>query len=406
MEESGSGPLTGVRVLDLADEMGLYCTKLLADLGADVVKIEPPGGDAARGRGPFYKDQVHKEKSLFWFHFNTSKRGITLNLETTDGKAIFKRLAAKTDIIVETFPPGVLDKMGIGWETLSQTNPGLILASITPFGQEGPWKDYNASALVGAAAGGLLSICGWPDRAPETIGGSPAYHMASVQAAVGILMAFYERTKTQKGRHVDISLHASVPVTLMISVPVYQRTGQLKLREGDRHSDAGHGIFPCKDGYIDFRLRFQRWDDFVKWLDSDGMAGELKDEVWKDRWYRQRPENVEKIDAKFRAFLLNHNKQELYEDGQKRGFEIAPANTIPEVAGSIQLRNRNYFVPVQHPELGETLTYLGAPFRSSSAPWKITRRAPLIGEHNEEIYLQELGLGPQELISLAEAGVI
>ncbi len=401
-----SGPLSGLRVLDLANEMGLYCTKLLADLGADVIKIEPPEGDAARGIGPFYRDQVHREKSLTWFHFNTNKRGITLNLQTADGRGLFEQLAARADVIVETFAPGTLEKMGLGWDRLATVNPRLILASLTPFGQSGPWRDYRASALVGSAVGGLLSTCGWPGKAPETIGAAPAYHMVSVQAAVGILMALFERTRTQRGRHVDVSMHASVPVTLMVSVPIYQRTGQLRLREGDKHSDAAHGIFPCKDGYIDFRLRFQNWKAFVEWLDKDGLAGELRGEEWKDHWFRQRPENVQKIDEKFRAFLLKYNKKELYEEGQERGFEIAPVNRIPEVAASIQLKNRNYFVSLEHPELGATLQYLGAPFRLSAAPWRISKSAPLLGEHNEEIYRTELGLTPQEMTGMAAAGVI
>lgn len=406
MEKPISGPLTGTKVLDLADEKGLYCTKLLADLGSDVIKIEPPGGDPARRIGPFFKDHPQLEKSLYWFHYNTNKRSITLNLQSIDGKELFKKLSSKADIIVETFPPGGMDEMGIGWETLSKINSRLILASITPFGQRGPWRNYKASDLIGAAIGGLLFTCGWPDKAPERIGGSQSYHMASVQATVGILMALYQRTKTQKGGHIDVSMHASIPVNLMISVPVYQRTGRISGREGDRHTEAAMGIFPCKDGYIDFRLRFQRWNDFVKWLDRDGMAGELKEEKWKDLWYRQRPESIQKIDERFREFLMKHDKKELYEDGQERGFEIAPVNTIREVAESVQLRDRRYFTPVEHPELGVTLEYLGQPLRLSLTPWKIRKRAPLLGEHNQEIYQKELGLNREELTSLVEAGVI
>jgi len=406
MGELKSGPLKGIRVLDLADPEGLYCTKLLADLGADVIRIEPPGGDPARKIGPFYKDESHREKSLYWFHYNTSKRSITLNLQTIDGKELFKRLSLKADIIVETFAPGVMDDMGVGWKKLSRANPRLILASITRFGQKGPWKQCEASDLVGVAVGGLLSTCGWPDRFPEKIGGSQAYHMASVQAAVGILMALYQRVKTQEGRHIDISMHASIPVSLMVSVPIYEKTGEIRKRDGDRHTDPANGIFPCKDGYIDFRLRIQRWDDFVHWLDTDGMAGELKDDKWKDPWFRQRPKNLQKIDEMFSEFLMRHTKKELYEDGQKRGFEIAPVNTVREVAENAQLRARDYFVPVEHPELDTTLEYLGPPYRLSLTPWKISTRAPLIGEHNREIYENELGLDRQEITTLVQAGVI
>lgn len=406
MEKQKSGPLEGIRVLDLADPKGLYCTKLLADMGADVIKIEPPGGDPVRRIGPFFKDEPHREKSLYWFHYNTNKRSITLNIETIDGKELFKKLSLGADIVVETFTPGVMDEMGVGWRVLSEINPRLILASITPFGQEGPWKNYKASDLVGIAVGGLLSTCGWPERAPEKIGGSQAYHIASAQTVVAILIALYQRTKTGKGRHIDISMHASIPVTLMVSVPVYEKTGNVRARGWDWYTDPANGVFPCKDGYIDFRLRIQRWDDFVSWLGKDGVADELKDEKWKDPWYRQRPENTQKINEIFREFLMRHRKKELYEEGQERGFEVGPVNTIREVAESTQLRARRYFVPVEHPEFGATLEYLGPPFRFSLTPWKIMERAPFIGEHNEEIYLHELGLSRRELTSLAAAGII
>ncbi|MFC1815897.1 CaiB/BaiF CoA transferase family protein, partial [Thermodesulfobacteriota bacterium] len=375
-------------------------------LGADVIKIEPPGGDPARKIGPFYKDEPHREKSLYWFHYNMNKRSITLNLQTIDGKELFRKIASKADIIVESFPAGVMDDMRIGWEALSSTNPRLILASITPFGQQGPWKNYKASDLVGSAVGGLLYTCGWPERQPEKIGGSQAYHMASVQATVAILMALCQRIKTQKGKHIDISMHASIPVTLMVTAPVYERTGNMGVRKGNWPAEAANGIFPCQDGYIDFRLRLQRWTDFVKWLDRDGMAGELNEEKWKDPWYRERPENIQQIDDKFREFLMIHTKSELYEDGQKRGFEIAPVNTIREVANNVHLKARRYFVPVEHSELGVKLKYLGPPFGLSLTPWKIAKRAPLVGEHNQEIYQNEIGLSKRELTSLAEAGVI
>jgi len=401
-----NGPLAGIRVIDLADAKGLYCTKLLADLGAEVVKVEPPGGDPARAVPPFFKDDSHSEKSLYWFHYNTNKLSITLNLRTSAGIDLFEKLSLRSDIIVETFAPGVLDGLGIGWKKLSTANPRLILGSITPFGQQGPWKDHKATDLVGSALGGLLSTCGWPEKSPEQLGGHQAYHMASVQAAVGILMALYQRSRTQKGRHVDISMHASIPVNLMVAVPVYEKTGRIMKREGDRHTDPANGIFPCKDGYIDFRLRLQRWDEFVQWLDDDHLAGELTAEEWKDPWFRQRPENLEKIDATFRNFLIRHTKKELYEEGQGKGFEVAPVNRIPEVAESAQLRARDYFVTVEHPELDATLEYLGPPFRMSATPWKISNRAPLLGEHNEAIFQKELGLSPEELTGLKAAGVV
>jgi len=197
MDASISGPLRGVRVLDLANAMGLYCGKLLGDLGADVIKVEPPGGAPERKIGPFLKGQSHPEKSLYWFHFNTNKRGITLNLHTTDGKELFRKLSARTDVIVETFAPGAMDEMGsVGRHYLGPI-PGLSWPP-SPLSVKQVHEGLQASDLVGIAVGGLLATCGWPERAPEGMGGSQAYHMASVQAAVGILIALYQRTKQKK----------------------------------------------------------------------------------------------------------------------------------------------------------------------------------------------------------------
>ena len=185
--------LGDIRVLDLADEKGVYCTKLLADLGADTIRIEEPGGDPMRRIGPFFHDEPDHEKSLYWFQFNTSKRGITLNLETADGREILKRLVKTADVVVETFPPGYLDEMGLGYSVLSELNPGVVLTSITPFGQSGPYRDFQSSDLIAQAMGGLMYLAGFPEDAPHKLHGSQAYHSASVQAAVGTMMALYAR---------------------------------------------------------------------------------------------------------------------------------------------------------------------------------------------------------------------
>jgi crotonobetainyl-CoA:carnitine CoA-transferase CaiB-like acyl-CoA transferase len=167
--------------------MGLYCTKQLADLGADVIKVEPPGGDPVRSIGPYYHDEADPNKSLYWFHFNTSKKSITLDIESSDGMKIIKRLVKTSDVLVETFQPGYLDRIGLGYSALKEINPGLIMTSITPFGQTGPYKDFKASDLIGLAMGGFLFICGWEDEPPTRVGGSQAYNMASINACSNAL---------------------------------------------------------------------------------------------------------------------------------------------------------------------------------------------------------------------------
>ncbi|MBI4334882.1 MAG: CoA transferase [Chloroflexi bacterium] len=400
------GMLSGLKILDITDQKGVYCCKMLADAGADVIKIEPPGGDPMRKIGPFLDGEPHPEKSLYWFQMNTSKRSVTLNLETEKGRDILKTLAASADVMVETFPLGLLAEMGLSYETLTRANAGLILASISPFGQKGPWSRYKSSDAVALALGGLMSICGWPDGPPERIAGSQAYHQCSLQAAVSIMVAIYDRLATGRGVHIDISMHKSVPITLLVTVPNYFATGEVRRRVGDGHEQPAYGTFACKDGYVDCRLFNANWDDFVAWLDSDGMAGDLKEEEWRDPFYRRQKSALEHIDALFREFALRHTRKVIYEGGQQRGIQVGATNTAADVSLDPQLLARNYFVDVSHPELGKTIKYLGAPFKLSATPWAIQRRAPAVGEHNSEVYGKGLGFPAEQLAEWKEAGII
>ncbi len=208
-EQGAGGMLEPYRVLDLTGERGYLCGKLLGDLGADVIKIEKPGGDPGRNLGPFYKDIPDPEKSLYWFAFNANKRGITLNIETAQGQEIFKRLVGTADFVVESFAPGYMDSLGLGYSELSRINPRIIMTSITPFGQSGPYKDYKSSDIVDAAMGGILYPCGDPDRPPVQFAPPQSYYNAGVEAAIGTLMAHTYRQTSGQGQHVDVSIQAS-----------------------------------------------------------------------------------------------------------------------------------------------------------------------------------------------------
>ncbi len=406
MENPGTtGLLSGLRVLDLADQKGVYCCKMLADMGAEVIKIEPPGGDPMRKIGPFLSGEPHPEKSLYWFHMNTNKRSVTLNLDVEQGQELLKRLATTSDVMVETFPPGKLEEMKLGYEVLSEVNARLILASLTPFGQTGPWRSYQSSDLVASALGGLMSLCGWPDGPPERIAGSVAYHQCSLQAALGIVVALYNRLATGRGVHIDVSMHESMPVTMLASVPNYVAMGEIRRREGDGHSQPTNGTFPCKDGYVDLRAFNSDWPNLVAWLDSKGMAGDLVEEKWKDPFVRRDKNAIKHIDSIICAFLAGFTKKEAYEEGQRRGVQIGAINGPEDIAQDPQLLARNYFVDVEHPEIGATFKYPGAPFKLSETPWSIRRRAPLIGEHNSEIYGREFGL-EGEMEGWKQAGII
>jgi crotonobetainyl-CoA:carnitine CoA-transferase CaiB-like acyl-CoA transferase len=401
--------LEGVRVLDLAGPTGVYCGKLLADLGADVIRIEPPGGDESRRIGPFYGDEPAPERSLFHWHFNANKRGVTLDLDTADGRRLFRRLSSSADIVVETFMPGYLESIALGFDSLIAINAKLILVSITPFGRTGPFNRFEGGELIGQAAGGLLWMCGWPDRPPVMMGGGPAMHQASAEAAAGALIALYAAEETGRGQHVDVSTQACMPMTLMTSVLDFYLTGARRLpRVGNRLMRPLNGMFACKDGYVDFRFRGRpgQWQRLVAWLDSAGMAEDLGDECWSDHAYRDEPEHTRHINDTFQRFLMRFTKEEAMDIGQRGGYEVGAVYTAEDILHDPQLETRRFWVELEHQELGRSFRYPGGPYVMTETPWRLERRAPLLGEHNVDVYGGMLGLRPDELESLRAAKVI
>lgn len=395
--------LSGRRVLDLADEKGTYCAKVLADMGADVIKIEPPGGHPSRRVGPFVHDVPHPERSLHFFHYNASKRSITLNLETVDGREIFRKLVKTADILIETFPPGYLDQLGLGYGSLAEIHPAFIMTSITGFGQTGPYRDYKAPDIVGVAMGGQMYISGTADSPPLMPYGSQAYHPTCLYAAVGTLCALYVRNLTGRGQHVDVSMQECVASTVDLVNLFYIYGKKIVTRIGTEHALSAPGkVFKCKDGkdFMVMNLNPQ----LVEWMKREGMAGDLTDERWLYPFYRR--QHREHLNELLEAWALTHTSDELFEGGQAIHLSFGPVSTPEEVLENPQLVARGFFVDVEYPELGMTLRELGAPYKFSESPWRVSRRAPLTGEHNEEVYIGELGLSKEELACLAGAGVI
>jgi benzylsuccinate CoA-transferase BbsE subunit len=412
------GPLAGLRVLELADEKGQFCGKLMGDLGADVVKIEPPGGEACRHVGPFLDDIPHPERSLSFWHYNTSKRGITLNLETTDGHQLFCRLAETADVILETFPPGFLPRLGLGYGALSAANPGLIMCSLTPFGQTGPWRDYATSDLLHMAAGGQMASCGYdevdvPDAPPIAPGGGNAWHMGCHYAYMAIMAALVYRTVTGQGQYIDVSIHETCALTTEAAIANYIYRHEVVRRHTGRHHAPGptpRTQFRSKDGYyvtalVAGRLNPRYVKNLAELLDSYGMAGDLKDPKYQDPKVIEanRDHIIEELVANFIAHLP---AEEVYHAAQARGFTwgaVRPAEALLEDA---HLHDRDFWKHVEHPELGRSFVYPGEAAIYHGSPWRISRRAPLIGEHNADIFCAELGLSPPELCVLAESRVI
>ena len=416
-EPDDAGPLHGLRVLEVGDEKGQWCAKLMADLGADVVKIEPPGGGTARQVGPFLDDLPHRERSIYFWHYNTSKRGITLNLETEDGRGIFRRLASTADVVLETMPPGYLPLLGLGYEALRAENPNLVMCSLTPFGQTGPWRDYLTTEMVQLAAGGQMGCCGYedavvPDAPPIAGGGGQAWHMGSHYAYIAIMSALVYRSTTGKGQYIDASIHEACALTTEPAVPIYIYRGEVVLRQTGRHAFPTirpRTQFRCKDGkmvnlMIGFGIAPRELRTLAEWMDGYGAAEDLLDEKYGEASVIQ--ENTDHIFEVLERFVLKLSQDEAYHGAQERGINWGAIRTPDDLLDDGHLHDRGFWVSVEHPELGRSFTYPGPAGVWNDSPWRISRRAPLVGEHNEEVLCGELGLSRADLAVLAEGGAI
>jgi len=406
------------RALDLTDEKGLFCGKILGDLGADVIKVERPGGDPARNLGPFYHNEPDPEKSLFWWAYNTNKSGITLDIETDDGQDIFRRLVKFTDIVIESFPPGYMEKIGLGYSALEKLNPHLIMVSITPFGQTGPYKDFKTSDIVAFAMGGRLYPIGDADRPPVRISHhSQAYLNAGAEGAVGAMLALYNREMTGEGQQVDVSIQASV-AQLLQATSLWDAVKTFPQRGGvlyglSQPARLKH-IWRCKDGYVIWAYwgggplarRFNM--PLIRWMNSEGIAVDyLKEfdwENWDPALVTQKV--ADRMQEPLVEFFMARTRVELLEGAVKHRTMLCPVATIEDILESNQLAAREYWTELEHPELEDFITYPGAFIKASEAPITVSCRAPLIGEHNQEVYEKVMGLSKKEILSLKQAKVI
>jgi crotonobetainyl-CoA:carnitine CoA-transferase CaiB-like acyl-CoA transferase len=393
----------------------VYCGKLLADLGADVVKVEPPAGDPMRRLGPFYPETPgtsQGERSLYWWHYNTSKRGITLDIETAEGQRLFRRLAAEADIVLESFTPGYLDGLGLGWEALHALNTRLILTSVTPFGQTGPYARFKGADIIGQAMGGVMNQVGFPDRPPYVIGVEMAYFTVSTLAADGTMFAVLGRDNGGDGQHVDVSMQEAVALGTGSATTYYDILGRVvhRGRFGLSGDVPFRNTYPCKDGWVFvFVAVVGTTMEALRGL-IDEKAPDLEfDPNWCDlqKLRGNRPE-MAKFQALLYRFFARYNGRELLEmafDREPPVF-VMPIEHADGMLQSPQLQERGFFVEVEHPELGRNVTYPGAPYVLPESPWHLSRRAPLIGEHNVEVYRGWLKLDEAELGRLRAAKVV
>jgi crotonobetainyl-CoA:carnitine CoA-transferase CaiB-like acyl-CoA transferase len=386
-----SGALDGVRVLDLADEPGAYCGKLLADMGADVIKVEPPGGAAMRRIGPFFAGGdacaagSDPNRSLFFWHYAANKRSVTLGLETAPGRATFLRLAATADIVIETGAPGWLDALGLGYAALAARNPLLTLVSITPFGQTGPYRNFRGSDLIAQALGGMVYVNGFAHQPPLQGFGLQAYHSASTCGAIGALLALLMRGRSGRGQWVDVSLQECVAASLEHATSFFHQHGTIAERQGGLHWTRYFRVVRCRDGYA-VHCTLGDWTSLIEWVKDAGKAQDLTEPAWED--FNHRRDHCVHLFDVLDHWAGEYAVADLVEGAQRRRLPYAAVLAPETLSDNPQLHERGFFVPVRHEELGATLTYPGAPYVFSRTPWRICRRPPLLGEHTDEVLVE------------------
>ena len=402
--ESKAGyALQGVGVLDLAGEQGSFASRLLADLGARVIKVERPGGDPSRRIGPYLGDAPDPEKSLF-FHFNNAnKLGITLDLQTREGRRVFLELVGRNNIIIESYPPGHMETLGLGLEVLREANPSIVAVSVTGFGQDGPRKEYLACDLVASAFGGQLFICGESEKPPIKPYGHQSYYSASLFATIAALIGLREKRKGRKNLSFDVSLQEAVAATLEHVMVRYFNERTVAQREGGLHGDRGFCIFSCRNGHIVLTL-FQQWPTLVEWMASENMAEDLVDKKWEDEGYRR--DHIDHVIEVIGRWTRTHTSQELFEMGQTLLFPWAPVRSPRDVLDCPQLKARKFFMDVERSEGQEKVKFPSIPFKCGMPVTERWKGPPKPGEHNIQIYHEELGMPLQEIERLHSLGVI
>ena len=411
--------LSPYRVLDLTTERGLLCGQLLGDLGADVIKVEPPGGSPARQLGPFLNDEPHPDRSLYWWAYNRNKRSITLDIDRPEGRDLLKRLVPSAHFVIESFNPGEMAARGLGYDELAALNPAIVYTSISAFGQDGPKATYADSDLIIMAAGGPLILTGDDDRPPVRLSVPQAYLHASADAAVGALVAHHESVLSGRGQYVDVAAEESVAMATQSyvlaaslgSVEARRMSGGVKFGPLDIPL-----VWPAKDGYIALTFLFGSalgvfTRKLMEYLCERGFCDEAtRDKDWiafgEQLFSGAEPvSEFERVVEIVRTFTRSHTKAELLQFAVEKGFLMTPITTIEEVVKSPQLESRGYWQSIEHPELGRKFLYPGPFAKFSGTPLQYRRRPPMVGEHNREIYA-ELGIDDAALADLAAKGIV
>ena len=403
MTERALGHLRVIELCNLVS--GPYCAKLMADLGAEVIKIESPGtGDDARRKAPFVNDQPHHELSGLFLHLNTNKLGITLDVGTETGKGILKELLKQADVLIEDNPPERMRELGLTYDELEQVNPRLVMTSITPFGQTGPYRDYRAYELNSVHAGGegyLLPLHSEnDDREPVKPGGIVADSVCGLSACLATLSATLAAAVTGVGQHIDVSKQEVLMSLVQNHICTYANLGEV-------HSRVRKGFLlmlpmECQDGHIIITVVSDReWRSLVECMGNPSWAEDERFGSWAGRHWWAGTE----INPRVQEWVRQFKKDELFHMLQANGVVAIPVATAEDLAKSTQMAERGFFQEIDHPEAG-TVRYPAAPYQFLETPWQGERAAPMLGEHNEIVLCQRLGFSKEELAKLSEAGIV
>jgi benzylsuccinate CoA-transferase BbsE subunit len=414
--------LKGFRMLDLADEKGALCGKMFADMGVEVIKVEPPAGCSTRAIPPFLDDNPGPDHSFYAIAYHAGKQSVTLNLDSIEGRALFRELAATADFIVESFPLGHMDQLGLGYEKLRELNPRLIYTSITPFGDNGPGKNYKAADIVSWAAGGMMYLMGEEGKPPLEMSLPQAGLHAGAEAAVASLIAHYPREIDGLGQHVVINMQACVVSTLMNEQAMPLLHGDHLRRSGIFTGAIGgrrKTVFRCKDGYISGLLAGGAYlpstNAIIEWMKEEGAApawltqqGGLKSLTPSAFMNASNTDlrELELAEEALERFLMTKTKKEIWQIILQRRILAAPVATVADIADDPQLAARHYFVELAVPHLECKFTMPGAFAKLSETPVGPAGAPPQIGQHNREVYCGLLGITPERLVQLRAIGAI
>ncbi len=391
------GALDGIRVIDLSRFIaGPFCAQMLGDMGAEVIKIERSEGEDARHHAPFYKGE-----SVYTMIYNRNKRGVTLNTRHPQARALLERLIAQAEVLVENFRPGTLERMGLGYDRLHELNPGLVITSISGFGQTGPFAERALFDAIAQAMSGLMSLTGGEDD-PTLTGAYIADYLAGLHGVIGTLLALRHRERTGEGQVVDVASLDALFSCLGTPPSAHVMLGETPRRNGSRDALTGPAnVFRATDGHLYVHAGTNPL--FPRICEVIGKPELARDERFKD--VPSRMANIEAIEAEVAAWIGSRTVQEAGEALTRAGIPWGPVSTIPDVVASEQIHAREMLVDVEHPRLG-TLTLPGIPIKLSATPGSVRKAPPLVGEDTDEVYRELLGLEGQELERLREEGVI